>query len=220
MWCYGPGGDLIREIQDSQYYALSGGDEVLNPLERDKRRQGRSYAHESPSLRASQTTIRPLFLPPSSPSTGGTEQFPMLGHPCDHFAFPPPPPKDKRRIGPRRKYDFSTWVFECSDVVILRISSVQHCGNLLMRFLLSSVSACPVCYVPVEQAIASMPRFPSASPVLRALTYVHDENPVNMESHSGSGFGGYPSLEDRDAAFDIREAMTVHCGLVIFVIVK
>lgn len=103
---------------------------------------------------------------------------------------------------------------------ILTINRAQHCRILLIRFLLTSISACPVCYVPVEQAIASMPIFPSASPVLRTLTYVHDENPVKIESHGGSEFGGYPSLEDRDATFDVKEAMTVHCGLVIFVSVE
>ncbi|KAI4333664.1 hypothetical protein L6164_018444 [Bauhinia variegata] len=73
---------------------------------------------------------------------------------------------------------------------------------------------CPVCYVPVEQAIASMPSSPSVSPVLRYLSYVHDENPIKIEPHGGSDFGGYPSLGDRNAAFDIKETMTVHCGFV------
>ncbi|KAG5574124.1 hypothetical protein H5410_063890 [Solanum commersonii] len=51
--------------------------------------------------------------------------------------------------------------------------------------------ACPVCYVPVEQAIARMPR---------------------TEPHRGSAFGGYPSLVERNASFDIKEPMTLHCG--------
>ncbi|OIV92407.1 hypothetical protein TanjilG_23007 [Lupinus angustifolius] len=73
---------------------------------------------------------------------------------------------------------------------------------------------CPVCYIPVEQAIASMPSSPSESPLLHTLTYVHDENSIKSEPHGGSDFGGYPSLEERDAAFDIKESMTVHCGFV------
>ncbi|KAK2639025.1 hypothetical protein Ddye_026820 [Dipteronia dyeriana] len=73
---------------------------------------------------------------------------------------------------------------------------------------------CPVCYLPVEQAIASMPSSPSASPVLQNLTYVLDENPVNTESHGGSDFGGYPSLKQRKDSYDIKESMTVHCGFV------
>ncbi|CAJ1957195.1 unnamed protein product [Sphenostylis stenocarpa] len=73
---------------------------------------------------------------------------------------------------------------------------------------------CPVCYIPVEQAIASMPSSPSKSPILRSLTYVHDENPIESEQHGGSDFGGYTSLEERDAAFDIKETMKVHCGFV------
>ncbi|XP_021287724.1 uncharacterized protein LOC110419144 [Herrania umbratica] len=73
---------------------------------------------------------------------------------------------------------------------------------------------CPVCYLPVDQAIASMPISPSASPVLHNLTYVHDENPIKSEPHGGSDFGGYPSLKQRNDSFDIKESMTVHCGFV------
>ncbi|CAA0820106.1 Protein of unknown function (DUF616 [Striga hermonthica] len=73
---------------------------------------------------------------------------------------------------------------------------------------------CPVCYVPVEQAIARMPRFPSPSPVLQNLTYFSEENPSNTEANGGSDFGGYPSLKQRNDSFNIRESMTVHCGFV------
>ncbi|GMJ11450.1 hypothetical protein like AT1G53040 [Hibiscus trionum] len=73
---------------------------------------------------------------------------------------------------------------------------------------------CPVCYLPVGQAIASMPSSPSESPVLHNLTYVHDENPIKTEPHGGSDFGGYPSLKQRNDSFDIQESMTVHCGFV------
>ncbi|MFQ6664657.1 hypothetical protein Gotur_031700 [Gossypium turneri] len=73
---------------------------------------------------------------------------------------------------------------------------------------------CPVCYLPVDQAIASMPSSPSASPVLQNLTYVHDENPIKTEPHGGSDFGGYPSIKQRSDSFDVKESMTVHCGFV------
>ncbi|XP_044477697.1 probable hexosyltransferase MUCI70 [Mangifera indica] len=73
---------------------------------------------------------------------------------------------------------------------------------------------CPVCYIPVGQAIASMPGSQSVSPVLQKLTYVQDENPVKTESHGGSDFGGYPSIRQRTDSFDIKESMTVHCGFV------
>ncbi|XVF04225.1 hypothetical protein REPUB_Repub05bG0064000 [Reevesia pubescens] len=74
--------------------------------------------------------------------------------------------------------------------------------------------SCSVCYLPVDQAIVSMPSSPSASPVLHNLTYVHDENPIKSEPHEGSDFGGYPSLKQRNDSFDIKESMTVHCGFV------
>ncbi|GAB4849512.1 hypothetical protein Ancab_004306 [Ancistrocladus abbreviatus] len=74
--------------------------------------------------------------------------------------------------------------------------------------------ACPVCYVPVEQAVVSMPGSPSISPMLRNLTYVREENPVETEHHGGSDFGGYPSLKQRNDSFDIKDSMVVHCGFV------
>ncbi|KAF8413873.1 hypothetical protein HHK36_001867 [Tetracentron sinense] len=97
-----------------------------------------------------------------------------LGHPCETFAFPPPP-ADKKRIGPR---------------------------------------PCPVCYLPVEQAIALMPKAPSSSPILKNLNYVYEENSIRTEPFGGSDFGGYPSLKQRNDSFDIKESMNVHCGFV------
>ncbi|RZB77125.1 hypothetical protein D0Y65_035188 [Glycine soja] len=144
------GGNINSEIEDTRSYAIT---------------RHRSTARPPPA---------PNSLSLSKP-TRKKGYFPTWGHRCDHFAFPPPPPADRRRPGPR---------------------------------------PCPVCYIPVEQAIASMPSSPSESPILRTLTYVHDENPIESEPHGGSDFGGYPSLEERDAAFNIKETMKVHCGFV------
>ncbi|XP_042520569.1 probable hexosyltransferase MUCI70 [Macadamia integrifolia] len=73
---------------------------------------------------------------------------------------------------------------------------------------------CPVCYLPVEQAITLMPKESSTSPVLRNLTYVYEENSIRTEPYGGSEFGGYPSLKQRNDSFDIKESMNVHCGFV------
>ena len=73
-------------------------------------------------------------------------------------------------------------------------------------------SACPVCYLPVKQAMASIPSSSSQSPLLKQLNYVHEENPIKTEPHGGSEFGGYPSLKQRNDSYDIKESMTVHCG--------
>ncbi|KAM0048835.1 hypothetical protein Hdeb2414_s0008g00278981 [Helianthus debilis subsp. tardiflorus] len=72
---------------------------------------------------------------------------------------------------------------------------------------------CPVCYLPVEEAIAMMPNAPSFSPILQNLTYIHEENLTKSE-FGGSEFGGYPSLKQRLDSYDIKESMTVHCGFV------
>ncbi|XP_019162259.1 PREDICTED: uncharacterized protein LOC109158820 [Ipomoea nil] len=72
---------------------------------------------------------------------------------------------------------------------------------------------CPVCYLPVEEAIALMPNAPSFSPIVKDLTYIHEENLVKSE-FGGSEFGGYPSLSQREDSYDTRESMNVHCGFV------
>ncbi|XP_042389791.1 probable hexosyltransferase MUCI70 isoform X1 [Zingiber officinale] len=71
---------------------------------------------------------------------------------------------------------------------------------------------CPVCYVPVEQAVFVMPLSPSASPILKNLSYVLKDDLIANESNSGSVFGGHPSLQERTESFDIKESMRVHCG--------
>ncbi|GLT82867.1 hypothetical protein SLE2022_012000 [Rubroshorea leprosula] len=72
--------------------------------------------------------------------------------------------------------------------------------------------SCPVCYLPVEEAVALMPKVPSFSPVLKNLAYIYEE-PLNRETEfGGSDFGGYPTLKQRDNSYDIRESMSVHCG--------
>ncbi|XP_010924642.4 LOW QUALITY PROTEIN: probable hexosyltransferase MUCI70 [Elaeis guineensis] len=73
---------------------------------------------------------------------------------------------------------------------------------------------CPVCYIPVEQAMTFMPASPSVSPVLKNLTYVSEETLTVNKTNGGSIFGGHPSLQQRNESFDIRESMIVHCGFV------
>lgn len=68
-----------------------------------------------------------------------------------------------------------------------------------------------MCYLPVEDAIALMPKLPSFSPVLHNLTYIHDES-LNKSEFGGSDFGGYPTLKQRYESYDIKDSMEVHCG--------
>ncbi|KAI4296750.1 hypothetical protein L6164_036678 [Bauhinia variegata] len=72
---------------------------------------------------------------------------------------------------------------------------------------------CPVCYLPVEEAIALMPRLPSPSPV-KNLTFIYEENLSRDGEFGGSDFGGYPTLKQRNDSFNIRESMNVHCGFI------
>ncbi|CAN1129567.1 Probable hexosyltransferase MUCI70 [Linum perenne] len=73
---------------------------------------------------------------------------------------------------------------------------------------------CPVCYLPVQEAINLMPKLPSFSPVIKNLTYIY-ENPLTKNGEfGGSDFGGYPTLAQRTDSYEIRESMSVHCGFV------
>ncbi|XVE88056.1 hypothetical protein DITRI_Ditri19aG0037700 [Diplodiscus trichospermus] len=73
---------------------------------------------------------------------------------------------------------------------------------------------CPVCYLPVEEAVALMPKVPSFSPVVKNLTYIYEENLNKKTEFGGSDFGGYPTLKQRNDSYDIRDSMNVHCGFV------
>ncbi|POO00061.1 hypothetical protein TorRG33x02_041880 [Trema orientale] len=73
---------------------------------------------------------------------------------------------------------------------------------------------CPVCYLPVEEAVALMPKVPSPSPVLKNLTYIYEDNLSRETEFGGSEFGGYPTLAQRTDSYDIRELMSMHCGFV------
>lgn len=77
--------------------------------------------------------------------------------------------------------------------------------------MLFVLAACPVCYLPLEEAVALMPNAPSFSPVLKNLTFIHEDTLTKSE-FGGSEFGGYPSLRQRNDSYDIRESMSVHCG--------
>ncbi|XP_073159383.1 probable hexosyltransferase MUCI70 [Henckelia pumila] len=123
---------------------------------------------------ANVTIQPPSLLPtPVTPSVFFTGYKLPPGNPCEHFALPPPP-ADKKRIGPR---------------------------------------PCPVCYLPMEYAIARIPNASSFSPVVKNLAYVHEEI-LSKSEFGGSEFGGYPSIRQRNDSFDIKESMKVHCGFV------
>ncbi|KAJ7981744.1 Inner membrane protein oxaA [Quillaja saponaria] len=168
------GSNMTRHIQEIDPYRVPGTPLISN-LPKDEERLGDDNFSGGNSSRRNSHRLNTHPSPVVSDTTNITSYVHPMSHPCDNFAFPPPPPAYRRRIGPR---------------------------------------PCPVCYIPVEQAIASMPSAPSVSPVLHNLTYVHDENPVETEPHGGSDFGGYPSLKERSDGFDIKESMKVHCGFV------
>ncbi|KAJ0624332.1 hypothetical protein HanOQP8_Chr01g0031701 [Helianthus annuus] len=97
--------------------------------------------------------------------------------------------------------------------IVMRILGLFALMAFLSAFF-NANSACPVCYLSVEETIASTPSTTSASPVLQHLTYFHEETSTKTEPHEGSNFGGYPSIKQRNESFDIKESMTVHCEFV------
>ncbi|KAI3854238.1 hypothetical protein MKW98_024661 [Papaver atlanticum] len=143
---------------------LINGEPSLNKIDKNRDKENYSVSPNNVSISGENKLPLPVLR----------TKFPVE-HPCDKFVLPSPPPRDRKRTGPR---------------------------------------PCPVCYLPVDQAIARMPVAPSESPVLRNLTYVYEESPVRTEPFGGSDFGGYPSLMRRNDSFDIKESMNVHCGFV------
>ncbi|KAI9079329.1 hypothetical protein K1719_038730 [Acacia pycnantha] len=73
---------------------------------------------------------------------------------------------------------------------------------------------CPVCYLPLDEAIALMPKFPSPSPVLQNLTFIYEETLRRDGEFGGSDFGGYPTLKQRTYSHTIQPSMNIHCGFV------
>lgn len=121
-----------------------------------------------------------------------------------------PEDHDKRHFNPK---------LSTTTVPGISLPSVHQCDNFAFPPPPANPKRigprpCPVCYLPVEQAIAVMPRSASVSPVISNLSYKLDENPTRTEPFGGSEFGGYPSLKQRDDSFDIKESMQVHCGFV------
>lgn len=99
---------------------------------------------------------------------------------------------------------------------IMSLFSIWIKDNIMPLMFLSShgnyIAACPVCYLPVEEAIALMPKLPSFSPIVNSLTYIY-EDPLSRDGEfGGSEFGGYPTLKQRSDSYDIRESMSIHCG--------
>ncbi|GAU42915.1 hypothetical protein TSUD_86530 [Trifolium subterraneum] len=154
-----------------------GGVQVLNGSEDSQEGNAVQSISVNESVSASDSpseiSTAKFALVPSPPSYFLGYHLPPE-HPCNSFTLPPPP-ADRKRIGPR---------------------------------------PCPVCYLPVEEAIARMPTLPSPSPVLQNLKYVYEESLSRDAEFGGSEFGGYPTLKQRNESFDVQESMSVHCGFV------
>ena len=128
-------------------------------------------------------------------------------HPCNRFTLPPPP-ADKKRTGPRRKISLPLDSLCTQSFELFCFLCKQNCSCWFWFFF----PACPVCYLPLEEAIALMPSSPSFSPILKNLTYIH-KKPLNRKTEfGGSDFGGYPTLKQRRRSFNIKGSMSVHCG--------
>ncbi|WVZ01386.1 hypothetical protein V8G54_027455 [Vigna mungo] len=115
FWCYDElGGSITSEIEDTRSYAVTRYG-ILRPrgVVEDKSQDSNSSRVFSSTSRY-RSTSRPPSAPASlslSKSKGKRGKFPTWRQRCDHFAFPPPPPVDRRRTGPRRKSCFSIWLF-------------------------------------------------------------------------------------------------------------
>jgi hypothetical protein len=73
----------------------------------DKNSSGHNSSGGSDQSRAPSTPPPPPSPPAATTTTARdvTRSTPPLGHQCENFAFPPPPPAGSKRIGPRRKFE-------------------------------------------------------------------------------------------------------------------
>lgn len=107
--CVELGGNITNDIEDRSYAITMF--EVLKPDEVvENKLQGSSSRAISLTNRHTSTSRHPpnSYSPSSYNSKGRKGYFSPMRHRCDHFAFPPPPPVDRRRTGPRRKFSFLT----------------------------------------------------------------------------------------------------------------
>ncbi|XP_072068078.1 probable hexosyltransferase MUCI70 [Arachis hypogaea] len=89
---------------------------------------------------------------------------------------------------------------EHNDDILLVVIPASQAPEIFTSRSLSvakeyDAESCPVCYLPVEEAIELMPKPPSPSPVLKNLTYIYEENISRFGEFGGSNFGGYPTLK-------------------------
>ncbi|KAJ7190048.1 hypothetical protein O6H91_13G012400 [Diphasiastrum complanatum] len=73
---------------------------------------------------------------------------------------------------------------------------------------------CPVCYLPVKEALREMPVSKFVAPyILKDLSYVHQQDAMEgFGLVGGTDFGGHQTMEEREKSFQIRESMHIHCG--------
>ena len=86
------------------------------------------------------------------------------------------------------------------------------------------LAACPVCYLPLQSAVAAEPslsRLASQEPVLRQLSYVTEEDEEERraveELNRPPLFGGHQTMQQRKESLRVAEDMKVHCGYVALV---
>lgn len=106
----------------------------------------------------------------------------------------------------------------CNNITHVFIIIIINIINMVLSFSwLFASSACPVCYLPVEQAISLMPKAPSIYFVIWNLTYVYEVNSNRTEAFGGFEFGGYPSISEvEEWFFKLKESMNVCCGYDLF----
>ena len=110
FWYYGAlGTNFSGEIQFTRPFGFVSFETLSPPRIKDKSWNS-NYSRDNSLKRSKKIGTEPppvTRLSISSKSKGKKGYFPSLGgHRCDHFAFPPPPPADRRRTGPRRKFSF------------------------------------------------------------------------------------------------------------------
>lgn len=81
--------------------------------------------------------------PPHALAMIQTKDSSAFPDPCRNFAFPPPPPGDRRRIGPRRKCKIHLFptlsYFLASQICIISFALISTSHNVVIWVVLSFI---------------------------------------------------------------------------------
>lgn len=143
--CWTIGGNITSEIEDTRSYALSTYKVIGVDGTIETKLKGSSSSTSLTSRHKNSFREPPVSPLRSSYNLKGKKgASSTVGHQCDHFAFPPPPPADRRRTGPRRKFCFVVFsVWPCFQLLTYKtVSVLNFCNSIWYKYRIQCILSC------------------------------------------------------------------------------